>query len=83
MLTSCGFFPFLQHLTTSELAPSGQIMSREDDLLSYTAQTATPPPGFAEVAEYRMRELCQAQGAAEVRRVDPQSDTRIAFECAE
>ncbi|MDG3040097.1 hypothetical protein [Roseicyclus marinus] len=58
-------------------------MMMQDGQVAYSSLTSEPPPGFAEVAEFRTRELCAAQGASETRLVSAPSATHLHFECAE
>lgn len=80
LLANCGLFapPPPQGLAASDPV---ETMRLHDGRMSYATQSAAPPPGFAEVAEFRTRELCTARGASGARMVAAPGGTTLQFEC--
>lgn len=88
LLANCANIATLSTVSPSAAGP--EVMSVQDARVGYASQGAVPPPGFVEVAEFRSREACQAQGHAHARVVGlegadgasgARNATALQFEC--
>jgi hypothetical protein len=81
LLANCGVLaPASQGVSASDPV---ETMRVHDGRMSYATQSAAPPPGFAEVAEFRTREMCQARGASGAHMVAAPSAASLHFECTD
>lgn len=83
LLANCGFL-FPDWRATQTAAPMGaETITTLDGQIAYASHASVPPPGFAEVAEFRTREICAARGASTARLVSVPTATNLQFECGE
>ncbi|BDW85234.1 MULTISPECIES: hypothetical protein [Roseicyclus] len=62
---------------------NAETITMQDGQIAYASHGSVPPPGFAEVAEFRTREVCAARGAATARLISVPTATNLQFECGE
>lgn len=81
LLANCGVLvPSSQGVGVSDPV---ERVTLHDGRMAYSSQSVAPPPGFAEVAEFRTRELCEARGASGAHMVAAPSAASLHFECTD
>jgi len=94
LLANCAIFAPVQSAAPAPSPSAGhsEMMTLQNAQVGFATQTAEPPPGFVEVAEFRTREACLARGGSDARMVhfdgagDPaglHTATYLQFECTE